>query len=297
MRRAPLLATLAALALTGCAGVGVGSHSGADIGTVSADERITDPAVQRAAVASAEEAMASGRIAMAADLLRRAYEGSPNPALAARRSQAMRAIGQGREAQTFLLAASERFPNDLTLTTELVRSSLDVGDLANAAKATAAMMDSRGVGFTQYQVAGAYHARQNDVAKADALFAQAEAVAPGATERGNAQANRAMLLAQGGDVAGARARLETIAASASASPRVWAALAVMRSAAGDVSGASDAARRSGMSSADSADLSRWMGNAPSLSEMGAGEERPRPRPRRRPAPRQAAVGAETSQTP
>ncbi len=298
MRSAALATAFAVLALSGCAG-GAGGEFGvaSDIGTVAADERITEPAIQRAALMSAEEAMAQGRGAQALDLYRRAYEGSPTPAIAARRGQAMRALGQLREAQTFLAAASRRFPSDLTLTTELARASLDTGDLPTATQAVGTILDSRGTGYAQYQVAGAFYARQNDIAKADQLFGQAESVAPGALERGNAQANRALLLAQQGDVAGARQRLEAIASTSAASQRTWAVLAVMRGAAGDTLGATEAARRSGMSSPEISEMSRWLGNSPAAVDLGYEEGRPRPRPRRRPVVRQAGPAAETSQLP
>ena len=275
----PALMGAATLILAGCSGTsGSGMFSsGSDVGSVPNEERISDPAVQRAALAAAEQAIASGRMPLAHDMLRRAYEGSPSAATAVRRAQVMRAMGLTREAQAFLVAAETRFPRDLALVTEVARVSLDLGDTEAASRSVQRMLRDRSAGYTQYQVAGAFYARANDATKANEFFGRAEAAASTVTERTSAQANRALLLAQGGDVSGALTQLEALSTSAGASARVYAALAVLRGGNGDLVGAASAARQSGMSPAEIAELRTWLGGAPEPQEVRPRRSRSYPR--------------------
>jgi Flp pilus assembly protein TadD len=253
LRALPFLSLALALSAVGCA-------SAPDAYT-DAPTRMT-PKILEGAILSGDAALASGQPDLAAGLYERAYESQPSAAGAARWARAMRSGGHMEQAVVALQAANKRFPDNVTLLTELGRCAADGGykDEANAAFTQVVALP--GADWAAFMASGSFAATTGQPALATALFKRAYAVAVDEREQYSTQANMAMLRAQTGDISGAVADLEQITAHPGVEPKVHADLALLYGLQGNQDGYQRQMEEANLQTADASRIGAWLNPIP-----------------------------------
>lgn len=239
-------------------GTGVRGESQTNAAVRPPSERLNSPALVTAAIRSAEAQMATNEYATAADLYGRAYATNSDVATLVSMSRALRLAGQAQTAVLTLQAERGRHGTKQPYLVELGRAALAGGYLSEANEALTAATARSDAGWAAHVTMGVYKARSGDNAAARASFERAVAVATEERDRDAARANIAMLTAQSGDVSGAIAMLEPLAARPAAHRRTVATLAVLYGMTGQRGKYLETARRSGLTAQEIETGSRWL---------------------------------------
>lgn len=257
------------------------SQTGSPVGSVPDSEKISDPALVAAAIKSGDAQVESREYLAGAELYRRAYDAKPELSTLMALSRALRLGGQAQKAVLTLQHEQSRFGGTTPYLVELGRASLSGGYLPEAQVALEKATARPDGGWAAWLMMGVLQARRDQSAQARVSFEEAGRRASSEQERDAAQANAAFLMAQDGNVPGAIAILEPLAAKPNAHRKVVATLAILQGIGGDRARYLDTARRSGMSTAEVEEGSRWLdiSGSEAASEVGS-EKRVRAQTRR-----------------
>lgn len=252
------------LSLVACAG-----NSGPNTNPNSFSDTPSSGTLSRAAVASGDANMLSGETVIAADMFRKAYDANPTLETLVKWSRAMRQSGSSQQAVVILQSKRAKYNDDPILLTELGRAALSGGYMPEAQEAILKAISYPTADWQAYLTAGAMYARLADYPNATASFLKAQTLTNDPRQQDLAKADLALVKAEQGDVQGAIQDIQLLSERPGAHAKVHSTLAILYGMSGNRAGFMKEASRSGMSSSEMEQASRWL-------DIGAQDTQPLP---------------------